>query len=183
MTAVRIVERTNAKGQLSFVIQQKHFVFRWQWVDAWINSVAGASCTDSFCTLATAKENICQFDGTKHHDNVVYEKAPANGEAVDAGSNEPEVDAAFAWADEQLKELANGDRVMFESDQEALKTVVRLADENYILGKAHGIAPEVLGLFIALLAFDYTDALTRDMGMAMAVTVGFVTFLRWLFNK
>jgi len=71
MRKVRIVERTGPDGRIRFVIQQKHFLFRWWWVDAWINSSSGAYCTDSFDTLEEAKENICYFDGTKTIDRVV----------------------------------------------------------------------------------------------------------------
>lgn len=54
----RIVERTNVDGGVSFVIQQKHFLFRWMWVDAWINSLAGACCRDEFETLDIAKRTF-----------------------------------------------------------------------------------------------------------------------------
>ena len=67
----RIIERTNVDGRKSWVIQQKHFLFRWWWVDAWINSSSGASCTDSFSTLEEAKKNLCYFDGTKVKEKVI----------------------------------------------------------------------------------------------------------------
>jgi len=65
----RIVERTNVDGRKSWVIQQKHFLWKWIWVDAWINS--GASCTDRFSSLEEAKKNLCYFDGTKVKEKVV----------------------------------------------------------------------------------------------------------------
>ena len=52
----RIIERTGPDGRVSFVIQQKHSLFRWWWVDAWINSSCGASCQDSFDNLEEAKK-------------------------------------------------------------------------------------------------------------------------------
>ena len=61
---VRIVERV-FNGNKKYVIQQKHFLFRWWWVDAWINSDCGASCVDTFSTIGEAKENLVYFDGTK----------------------------------------------------------------------------------------------------------------------
>lgn len=67
----RIVERTSVDGTKSYVIQQKHFLFRWWWVDAWINSISGASCNDTFNTLEEVKQNLCYFDGTKAIDKVV----------------------------------------------------------------------------------------------------------------
>lgn len=67
----RIIKRTGPDKHVEYVIQQKHFVFRWWWVDAWINSSSGASCMDSFGTLETAKANLCYFDGTKFKEEVV----------------------------------------------------------------------------------------------------------------
>jgi hypothetical protein len=67
----RIIERTNVDGRKRWVIQQKHFLFRWQWVDAWINSNVGAYCNDSFSSLEEAKKNLCYFDGTKVKEKVV----------------------------------------------------------------------------------------------------------------
>jgi hypothetical protein len=69
----RIVERTSPNGRKEYVIQQRHFLFRWLWVDARVNSFfgAGASCSDSWRTLEEAKENLCFFDGTSFKDRVV----------------------------------------------------------------------------------------------------------------
>lgn len=67
----RIIERTGPEGSRCYVIQQKHFLFRWWWVDAWVNSLDGASCRDSFSTLDEARANLCYFDGTKTVDKVV----------------------------------------------------------------------------------------------------------------
>lgn len=67
----RIIERTNVDGTKTYVIQQKHFLFKWIWVDAWINSICGAACTDSFPTLKEAQKNICYFDGSKTIDRVI----------------------------------------------------------------------------------------------------------------
>ena len=61
----RIIKRTSPGGDISYVIQQKHFLFRWLWVDAWVNSLSGASCEDSFSTLEEAQKNLPYFDGTK----------------------------------------------------------------------------------------------------------------------
>ena len=70
---VRIVKRTSIGGRVKFVIQQKHFLFKWLWVDAWINSSIGAACNDSFSTLEEVKQNICYFNGSKAVDIVVNE--------------------------------------------------------------------------------------------------------------
>jgi len=67
----RIVKRTHVDGRTSYVIQQRHFVFRWWWVDAWINSSSGAACTDSFDTLEKAKSNLCYFDDSQNVDEII----------------------------------------------------------------------------------------------------------------
>jgi len=71
MIKTRIIKRTGPDGRVEFVIQQKHFMFRWWWVDAWVNSWAGASCRDSWDTLEEAKENLCYFDDTPSKEEVV----------------------------------------------------------------------------------------------------------------
>jgi hypothetical protein len=70
MKKTRIVKRTAPDNSVQYVIQQKHFLFRWTWTDAWINSLDGASCRDSFSTLEEAQENLVWFDGTKFKDEV-----------------------------------------------------------------------------------------------------------------
>ena len=71
MKKVRIVRRIDVDGTVKYVIQQKHYLFRWWWVDAWINSLSGAYCTDSFDSLEEARENLCYFDGSKIIETVV----------------------------------------------------------------------------------------------------------------
>lgn len=68
---VRIVKRTHVDGRVSYVIQQKHWLFRWMWTDAWVNSLCGASCRDYFSTLEEAQKNLCYFDGTDSKEEVV----------------------------------------------------------------------------------------------------------------
>ena len=70
----RIIKRTRPKGDVEYVIQQKHFIFRWWWVDAWVNSSDGASCVDSFSTLDEAKENL-QFFTKLPIEEIVLETA------------------------------------------------------------------------------------------------------------
>jgi hypothetical protein len=67
----RIIKRTLVDGQIRYVIQQKHFLFRWWWVDAWLNSPSGANCCDSFRNLVDAQRNLCYFDGTQVKEEVV----------------------------------------------------------------------------------------------------------------
>lgn len=71
MKKVRIIERECVDGRILYVIQQKHHLFRWWWVDAWINSWCGASCQDSFGSLEEARKNLCYFDGSIVKERVV----------------------------------------------------------------------------------------------------------------
>jgi len=66
---VRIVERIHVDGTIKYVIQQKHFLFRWLWVDAWINR--GVECNDSYYSLEEAEKNLCYFDGSRSKQKVV----------------------------------------------------------------------------------------------------------------
>ena len=68
MTA-RIVKRTNVDGRIEFTIQQRHFLFFWWWVDAWMNN--DVSTTDSFSTFEEAKKNLYYFDGTKVKQEII----------------------------------------------------------------------------------------------------------------
>jgi len=67
----RIIERTNPVGMKTYVIQVRHWLFRWQWVDAWVNSWLGASCQDSFFSLEEAQKHIPMFDGTDYKEQVI----------------------------------------------------------------------------------------------------------------
>lgn len=69
MGKVRIVERTCVDLGKVFVIQQRHFLFKWWWVDAWVN--IGVDCICTFDTLEEANKNICYFNGTRIVDKVV----------------------------------------------------------------------------------------------------------------
>lgn len=70
MAKARIVERTAPDGRKTYVIQQRHFLFRWWWVDAWINSWAGAACNDTFHSAEEAEKMLCFFDGTPTTERV-----------------------------------------------------------------------------------------------------------------
>lgn len=70
MKKTRIIKRIEPGGRTRYVIQQKHLLFRWMWVDAWVNSIAGAACTDDFETLEEAKQSLCYFDGTPSIETV-----------------------------------------------------------------------------------------------------------------
>ena len=70
MKKVRIVMKTFPNGNRRYVIQQKHFLFRWMWVDAWANSFS-VGVRYSFPTLEEAKQNLCYFDDTKTKIEVI----------------------------------------------------------------------------------------------------------------
>jgi len=57
MKKVRIVKETGVDGRIQYVIQQKHWLFRWAWVGVSINSMDYVYCDDHFDTLEDAKEN------------------------------------------------------------------------------------------------------------------------------
>ena len=59
----RIIKRTYVDGEIEFTIQQRHFLFFWWWVDAWVNNDVWT--TDSFSTLEEAKKNLCYFNKSK----------------------------------------------------------------------------------------------------------------------
>jgi hypothetical protein len=67
---VRIVKKTMPDGRVVFTIQEKHFLFFWVWVNAWMNH--DVSTVDSFPTIEEAKANLCYFDGTKCRKEVVF---------------------------------------------------------------------------------------------------------------
>lgn len=72
---VRIIERISPLGGKSYIVQQKHFLFRWWWVDAWMNSCSSCS-DDSYKTIDEAIANLPLFDGTKPIETVVWEGQP-----------------------------------------------------------------------------------------------------------
>ena len=65
----RIIKRTNVDGIVEFVIQQRHFIFFWWWVDAWVNN--DVATQDSFYTLEEAKNNLCYFNGSKVKEEII----------------------------------------------------------------------------------------------------------------
>jgi hypothetical protein len=69
MNKVRIVKRTNVDGVITYIIQQKHFIFRWWWVDAWVNH--SVSTIDCFSTLEELENHLCYFDGSKTKQEIL----------------------------------------------------------------------------------------------------------------
>lgn len=69
MKKCRIVERKHVDGRITYVIQQKHFLFRWWWVDAWMNN--DASTKDEFNTVEDARKHLCYFDNSKNIDTII----------------------------------------------------------------------------------------------------------------
>jgi len=69
MKKARIIKREYPDGSTRYVIQQKHFLFRWWWVDAWVN--CGVDVTDSFGTLKEAENKLLWFDGTNVKETVI----------------------------------------------------------------------------------------------------------------
>lgn len=72
MKKTRILQRVSPDGRTTYTIQQKHFIFFWWWVDAWINSTSGAACQDTWDTYEEALANLCYFDGSKTKEKVMH---------------------------------------------------------------------------------------------------------------
>ena len=68
---LRIVERTYPSGNILYVIQKKHWLFKDKWVDCEIASF-GFYENARFKTLEEAKKNLYLFSKTKIIDKVVY---------------------------------------------------------------------------------------------------------------
>lgn len=69
---VRIIKRIAPDKSVRYVIQQKHILLRWIWVDAWLNNDVWTN--DTFSTLEEAERHLCYFDGTKVEEEVILEK-------------------------------------------------------------------------------------------------------------
>ena len=69
----RIIERTDLGNfKKTYVIQTKHWLFRWWWNDDWFNTIRlDVKCY--FSTLEEAEKNLCYFDGSTPIDKVVKE--------------------------------------------------------------------------------------------------------------
>jgi hypothetical protein len=71
----RIVKRTYSNGKEVFVIQQKHVIFRWKWVDARCNYPLSdprlGLSNDTFNSLGEAKSNLHRFNTDKYKESVV----------------------------------------------------------------------------------------------------------------
>ena len=73
---VRIVERVLVNGDKIYVIQQRHFLFKWVWVDGYEQRFAGWFFSYhgryKHKTLKDAIDNVCYFDGSKPKNTVVW---------------------------------------------------------------------------------------------------------------
>jgi hypothetical protein len=65
-----IIERVYPDGSKRYVIQQKHWLFRWMWTNA-NNNAPFSYRSDAFDSLEDAKKNLCWFDGTKIIEKVI----------------------------------------------------------------------------------------------------------------
>jgi len=73
MSKCRIIERTHPSGRKEWMIQQKHWLLRWRWVDASANSSLGKDGPiDHFRTFEEAKASLWMFDGSKPTDKIVW---------------------------------------------------------------------------------------------------------------
>lgn len=61
---VRIIERTNVDGEKTWLIQHRHWLFKWKWVYAQVDFPFG-SMNAVFYSLKDAKKNLCYYDGSE----------------------------------------------------------------------------------------------------------------------
>jgi len=73
---VRIVERTAdvVTGRKVYVIEQKHFIFTWWWVEASVNRDF-VYTKDTFNTKQEAIDALPYFDGTNIEDVTVFDSS------------------------------------------------------------------------------------------------------------
>ena len=65
MKKVRIVKRTYTRGKIEYAIQQKHFMFKWWWVEPWMNRGFIDDRDSVFNTFEEAKDNLQYFNGSR----------------------------------------------------------------------------------------------------------------------
>lgn len=82
MRECRIVKVTSVDGRVKYVIERRHWLFRWMWqyMAFKTNKKIGPTPFDylykgTYDTIEEAKENLCRFDGTKIIEEVVYENS------------------------------------------------------------------------------------------------------------
>ncbi len=61
MKKTRIVKITFPDSSVRYQIQQRHFLFKWWWVPAWVNS-CNPWVEDTFRTLEEANKHIYLFE-------------------------------------------------------------------------------------------------------------------------
>ena len=69
MKKVRIVEREHPEGYTSYEIQQRHCIFKFWWIDAWLNNW-DLERNSSFSTLEKAKEHLKYFQNGSGYERV-----------------------------------------------------------------------------------------------------------------
>lgn len=66
----RLVEIIYPDGTKAYQIQQRHFLFRWWWVPAWVNSW-DPYIRDTFTSLDDAKSTLALYNGPKKRTRVI----------------------------------------------------------------------------------------------------------------
>lgn len=66
----RIVEISYPSGAVAYQIQQRHFLFFWWWVPAWMNS-GDPYVQDTFKNLDDAKSTLALYNGPKKRTRVI----------------------------------------------------------------------------------------------------------------
>ena len=75
MCKARIIKRTSCVGYVNYVIQQKHPIFWWKWIDGYRSSNSQSSTCPFiyFESLENAIKDLHYFDGSFPIDEVVYD--------------------------------------------------------------------------------------------------------------
>lgn len=71
MKKARILKITDFDGKVSYEIQQRHFLWKWLWVNACENFPEGVSGPTWFDDYEKAKEHLIYFNGTKKMKEVM----------------------------------------------------------------------------------------------------------------
>lgn len=68
---IRIIERTYPDGRVEYTIQKRHGIFRWAWVDVYLESWKGSNCQGTPPTLRYVQLRLF-FDSSYGYQKLVF---------------------------------------------------------------------------------------------------------------
>jgi hypothetical protein len=143
----RIIERTYPDGDKIYIIQVRHWMFLWMWVEP-NDYFANTNCE----TLEEAKKNICWYNGTKVKDRVV-----STPNIPQTGYQGP---TAIWWMTDQLitrgfftkkKSFTNLDHLETEATEMFREQIMKAYEVGYHTGLA-----QINGAFMPEVYYDQT---------------------------